>query len=249
MGHAIRAVTSRRGLDPRKFTLLSFGGAGGLHACALADSLEIPRVLIPPYCGVLSALGMVVTPPVVDVSKTVVHLGEQLDDARLVAEFGGLSGQTLDVIPYDQSPLVEAHADVRFRGQSHELKVRVDRPTRDHISQRFLEDYARAYGHAPTGRAIEIVTLRVRRTARIPELTLPKLQAQVAPPFTTEVVDADGQRRRVPVFSRAALLAPGPTAGPLLLIDSEATAYVTAGWQARANETGSVVLTRTGDSQ
>src|SRR6185437_13246231 len=88
MARALRAVTSRRGLDPRQFTLLSFGGAGGLHACALAESLDISRVLVPPYCGVLSALGMAIAPPVVDASKTVVHLGEQLDDARLPAEFG-----------------------------------------------------------------------------------------------------------------------------------------------------------------
>jgi len=249
MGHAIRAVTSRRGLDPRKFMLLSFGGAGGLHACALADSLEIPRVLIPPYCGVLSALGMVVTPPVADVSKTVVHLGEQLDDARLVAEFGGLSGQTLDVIPYEQTALVEAHADVRFRGQSHELKVRVDRPTRDHITQRFLEDYERAYGLAPTGRAIEIVTLRLRRAARVAELILPRIRAEASSPLGADVIDATGRRLRVPVLSRGVLLSKGTAAGPLLLIDPEATAYVTAGWQAQASETGSVLLTRTMDSQ
>src|SRR5207248_10548996 len=121
MSRAVRAVTSQRGLDPRRFALLSFGGAGGLHACALAESLDIPRVLVPPYAGVLSALGMVVAPPVADASKTVVHLGEQLDDARLAAEFGLVSGQTMEVIPYDQTDAVEAFADVRFRGQSHEV--------------------------------------------------------------------------------------------------------------------------------
>jgi len=78
MTSALRAVTARRGHDPRKFTLVSFGGAGGLHACALADGLEIPRVLVPPYAGVLSALGMVVAPPIVDVSRTVVHLSATL---------------------------------------------------------------------------------------------------------------------------------------------------------------------------
>src|SRR5207249_242561 len=80
MAAAIRAVTSRRGHDPRQFTLVSFGGAGGLHACALADALEIPRILIPPYCGVLSALGMVVAAPIADAARTVVHLGSALED-------------------------------------------------------------------------------------------------------------------------------------------------------------------------
>src|SRR5204863_5159616 len=66
MTSAARAVTAQRGHDPRRFTLVSFGGAGGLHACGLAEGLGIKRILIPPYCGVLSALGMVVAPPVVD---------------------------------------------------------------------------------------------------------------------------------------------------------------------------------------
>src|SRR3954464_1017020 len=71
MTNAVRAVTAQRGHDPRGFTLVSFGGAGGLHACGLADGLKITRVMVPPYCGVLSALGMVVAPAVVDVSRTV----------------------------------------------------------------------------------------------------------------------------------------------------------------------------------
>ena len=99
MSRAIRAVTSRRGLDPRDFTLVSFGGAGGLHACALAETLDIPRVLVPPYCGVLSALGMVVAPAVADISRTVVHLAHEMDDNRLYAEFGSLNGLASDVLP------------------------------------------------------------------------------------------------------------------------------------------------------
>jgi N-methylhydantoinase A len=244
MAHAIRAVTSRRGLDPRRFVLLSFGGAGGLHACALADGLEIPRVLVPPYCGVLSALGMVVTPRVADGSKTVVHLRDQIDDARLAAEFGGLSGQTMDAIPYDQTASVEAHADVRFRGQSYELKVRVQRPTLEHIRDEFLRAYVQAYGQAPAGREIEIVTLRVRRTARHEVLELPKLDANASSPVVAQLVDETGESRPVSVLARPALLASGRTPGPLLLIDPHATTYVPHGWEAEAADNGSVVLTR-----
>ena len=133
MASAVRAVTARRGHDPRGFALLSFGGAGGLHACALAEALEIPRVIVPPYCGVLSALGMVAAAPVADASQTVVHLGDKLDDARLAAEYTRLSGITMDHVPYEQTESVEAWADVRFRGQSHELKVRTQRPSLDAI--------------------------------------------------------------------------------------------------------------------
>jgi N-methylhydantoinase A len=266
MAHAVRAVTSQRGLDPRDFTLLSFGGAGGLHACAIAEGLEIPRVLVPPYCGVLSALGMVVAPPVADASRTVVHLGAALDDARLAAEFGNLSGQTMDVVPYDQTASVEAWADVRFKGQSHELTVRVDRPTSANIAEQFTAAYRARYGQVPENRPIEIVTLRVRRFGKIPELRLPKLRAQgaypgEAPPSSprlnslaegkgegepalTHLINSTGQQATARVFTRAALLASGRSPGPLLIIDPEATTFVPDGWSASASQEGSAILER-----
>ena len=245
MARAIRAVTSRRGLDPRKFTLLSFGGAGGLHACALADSLEIPRVLVPPYCGVLSALGMVVAAPVADASKTVVHLGEQLDDARLAAEFGGISGQTMDVIGYEQTAAVAAFADVRFAGQSHELSVRVSRPTWDHIQDQFLTAYRDRYGTPPANRKIEIVTLRARRIGHVPELKLPRLYATPdSAPIECQLIDSDGETSGAMALTRAALFSRGQTDGPVLIIDPEATCFIPRGWCVEAWENGSVVAER-----
>ncbi|MDB5290119.1 MAG: hypothetical protein JWL69_1360 [Phycisphaerales bacterium] len=244
MERAIRAVTSRRGHDPRNFTLVSFGGAGGLHACALAEALEIPRVLIPPYCGVLSALGMVVAPPVADASRTVIHLGEELDDSRLPAEFGSISGDTIDVIPYEQTAELEAWADVRFRGQSYEIKVRVERPSRQHIEERFVESYRALYGQAPEGRAIEIVTLRVRRIGRTAEMRLPELHAADAgsAEVATDLMSEAGPVR-AGVISRADLVARSKS-GPLLLVDAEATTYVPPGWQAAGHRDGSIVLAR-----
>ena len=247
MSRAIRAVTSQRGLDPRRFTLVSFGGAGGLHACALADSLEISRVLVPPHAGVLSALGMIVAPPIAEASQTVVHLGDRLDDARLAAEIGRISGKTMDVIPYDQTASVEASADVRFRGQSHELTVRIDRPARQHIADRFMEAYRVRYGQIPTGRPIEIVTLRVRRVARHPEFRLPPLDHAHGGHSEGEasVALADGNLVRARVLTREALSGTVSTSGPFLLIDAGATAWAPPHWQARRMQNGSVVLETT----
>jgi N-methylhydantoinase A len=247
MEGAIRAVTSRRGHDPRAFTLLSFGGAGGLHACAIAQSLDIPRVLVPPCAGVLSALGMVVAPPVVDASKTVLHLRGQLDDARIAAEFGQISGQTMQAIGYEQTSAVEAHADVRFRGQSHEVKVQVLRPGVEHIRKQFLAAYGQLFGRAPEGREIEIVTLRVRRIGRAHELQLPRLSGgSGGPPGSqpTSLITSDGASVSARVLTRLALLETGPTEGPALLIDAEATAYVAPKWRATAQENGSVLVTK-----
>jgi N-methylhydantoinase A len=246
MQAAIRAVTSRRGHDPRRFTLVSFGGAGGLHACAIADALDIPRVLIPPYAGVLSALGMVVAPPVAEASKTVVQLGDELDDPRLAAEFGQISGRTMETIPYDQTSAVEVFADARFKGQSHELTVRITRPARDHIGEEFRRAYQNVYGHTPTNKSIEIATLRVRRLGHAADVTLPTLRSTGAPPVSDSQASLtldDGRESPTRVLTRSSLLDLGPTTGPLLLIDPEATAYVPPHWRATGNENGAVVLT------
>ena len=244
MSRAIRAVTSRRGLDPRDFTLVSFGGAGGLHACALAQSLDIPRVLIPPYCGVLSALGMVAAPAVADVSKTVIHLASQLDDNRLYAEFGSLNGLASDQLPAAQTAAVEAYADARFKGQSYEVKIRVTRPERELIEAAFREEYRKLYGQVPEGRPVEIVTLRIRRVGHVPRLELPEIAGGAGPTMPsarTRLQDAAGKQCDVPVLERRALVG-RMEPGPFLIIDPEATTYVMAGWAARGMASGSVVL-------
>lgn len=241
MARAIHAVSSRRGHDPRRFSLVSFGGAGGLHACALAESLEMSRVLVPPYCGVLSALGMIVAPPVSDASRTVIHLGPQLDDDRLAAEYGSLSSATMEQVSYEQTESVEVFADVRFVGQSHELTVRTDRPSRQTIEQSFLEAYARIYGRIPGHRPIEIVTLRVRRVGRATNVELPPIE-RAGPAFrrSIELILGDGGRTAAPAVSRGALAS--RTQGPLLVIDPEATTFVPPGWSAVADDRGMLVL-------
>jgi N-methylhydantoinase A len=245
MASAIRAVTARRGHDPRGFALLSFGGAGGLHACALAEQLDIPRVIVPPLAGVLSALGMVAAAPVADASQTVVHLGDKLDDARLAAEYTRISGMTLEHVPYEDTASVEPSADVRFRGQSHELNVRIGRPSLEAIGEAFRAAYAKQYGFVPEGREIEVVTVRVRRIGKRPPLTLPPLQAAPASDAgEAELVSSSGEQSRCPVLSRAGVLARGNVNGPALVLDAEATTYVPPVWSARALENGTVVLER-----
>jgi N-methylhydantoinase A len=247
MSNAIRAVTARRGHDPRRFTLVSFGGAGGLHACELAGALEINRVLIPPYAGVLSALGMVIAPPVIDLAKTVVHLGTQLTDADIEAEFARLSFAAAETLPESQTRQVEHFADVRFRGQSHELKITVIGMTLADISRRFYQAYRTAYGRPPGGRAIEIVTLRVRRTGFAARVSLPRIEAEM-PPYAvvreTHLIDREANEVRAAVLTRAQMTWAGKSPGPVLLIDPEATTFIPAGWLARAQENGSVLIER-----
>jgi N-methylhydantoinase A len=239
-------VTARRGHDPRRFALVSFGGAGGLHACAIAELLDIPRVVVPPYCGVLSALGMVVAPAVADAARTVVHLDRagQLDGDRLAAEYGQLSGETMGRVPYEQTASVEVYADVRFRGQSHELKVRVERPNREHMGERFLTAYESLYGPPPAGRAVEIVTLRVRRLGRAPAVELPRLRPIEAggAPESRLLTLSDGRHEVAPTLSRVQVLSSSGIVGPAVVVDAEATTYVPPGWRAEVRPDGTIIL-------
>jgi N-methylhydantoinase A len=141
----------------------------------------------------------------------------------------------------------EHFADVRFRGQSHELKIAVEAMTIAEISRRFYNAYRTAYGRPPSGRAIEVVTLRVRRVGRSPQVELPEIAAQM-PAFAvireTEVVNAAGEVVRAAVMSRPHLAWAGKSVGPFLLIDVEATTFVPAGWLAQAQPNGAVLLNR-----
>jgi N-methylhydantoinase A len=252
MAHAVRAVTSRRGLDPRDFALVSFGGAGGLHACAIADELDIPRVVVPPYCGVLSALGMVVAPPVVDVSKTVLHLAaaRQLDDDRLAAEYGSLSARSIETVSFEGTSSVEPMADVRFAGQSHELTVPVSRPSVEAIREAFIAEYVKVYGTVRAGREIEIVTLRLRRTGHAARVVLPELPAAPITQTVATIHSSDGSAATAKVVGRAGIAAASlPVHGPALLIDPHATSYLPPGWLGTGRNDGTIVLERENSSR
>jgi N-methylhydantoinase A len=148
-------------------------------------------------------------------------------------------------VPYDQTGSVEAYADVRFQGQSHELKVRVERPTREHIEQRFREAYESLYGQAPAGREVEIVTLRVRRLGRAPAVELPLLRpgdADKGVAARVELTLENGQRQAAPVLTRTQALSRGDIMGPAVFVDDEATTYLPPGWGATTHPNGTLVL-------
>ena len=160
MAAAIRHVTAGKGHDPRTFTLVSFGGAGGLHAVRLAEALDIPRILIPPHAGLLSALGMVVAPPLVDVSKTIAHLDSMLERRRIETRVRGIGPATARRFCRSRRRLrLERFADCRFHGQSYELTVPVESCDRPAIEENFRHAYQVVYGHCPQGRSVELVTL------------------------------------------------------------------------------------------
>ncbi|MEM8874888.1 MAG: hydantoinase/oxoprolinase family protein [Planctomycetota bacterium] len=234
MSRAIRAVTAARSVDPRGLALVSFGGAGGLHACGLAESLGMSTVLVPPMAGVLSALGMLVTPRVAERSRTVLHLKDVLDDDRLYAEFGTLNADAMDELPAEQTATIEASAEVRYVGQSHTVPIVVKTPTIDAVAAEFSRRYAERFGKA-LDRAIEVVTLRLRRVGPVLEVAL----AKPTEDLRRDEVDVEGQA--VPRLNRTA--ADGVD-GPALIVDNEATIWVPRGWHITLLDDGTLRVTQ-----
>jgi N-methylhydantoinase A len=154
MVRALRVMTVERGIDPRRFALLAFGGAGPLHAAAIAHELGMTRILVPRASGVLSALGLAAADRRADAQRTVLGDGEGNVDALADEVRAALGGE----------PELEVAWDLRYRGQSHELTVRGAR--RDELRARFEALHEERYGHRDPDGDVELVTVRV--TGRLP---------------------------------------------------------------------------------
>jgi N-methylhydantoinase A/oxoprolinase/acetone carboxylase beta subunit len=163
MVRALRVMTVQRGLDPRRFTLLAFGGAGPLHAAEMAGELGITRILIPPASGVLSALGLAAADRRTHTQRTLLLRGrEELTDAALQEAIAQLRP------PGERT---EVACDVRYRGQAHELTVR-DPDSADDLREAFARQHDERYGYRDDETEIELVTLRVTGIEPGPQLDL-----------------------------------------------------------------------------
>jgi N-methylhydantoinase A len=166
MEKAIRVVSIERGRDPRDFALVAFGGAGALHACALAESLSIPRVIVPAFPGALSALGILVSDVVKDYSRTILwRVSEKLPAAQLDREFSALQKQAAKDFQkeaWQGRVHYQRTIDLRYRGQGYELNLPV---TKDLLKD-FEQEHRRRYGYAHPTREVELVTLRLRATVK-----------------------------------------------------------------------------------
>ncbi len=150
MVQALRKISVEQGHDPRDFVLVSFGGAGPLHSCALAKALHIPKVLVPRMPGALSAYGILISDVVKDSSRTVMLSPA---DERLAAHFAALGEG-------------ERSLDVRYAGQGYELNI----PWSPAFVSQFHEHHRRRYGYSDTKRTVEIVNARVRKIVATPQI-------------------------------------------------------------------------------
>ena len=240
MAAALRVISVERGLDPREFALVAFGGAGGMHACALAEELGMTTVLVPRATGVLSALGLAFSDLRRDYARPLpAELGAE-PPAALEEAFAALEAAAREDL---DEPDCERRADLRYRGQSFELTVPADDAAA--LAERFHACHEQRYGYRMEGEPVELVALRVVATVAVqkPVLEEPDAPADLAEPPTREIRVGETWTP-VPVHDRAALGRGSEVAGPCLVEFADATLVVRDGWRGAIDAAGTLVLAR-----
>lgn len=194
MAGAIRKISVEHGLDPRDFILFSYGGGGPLHSCALAHELSIPTIVIPPEPGNFSAIGMLLADARIDTSKTFVGLLNDKTVSAMAETFETLEKDATAALAAEfasSDVFFERHAEMRYRGQRHNIKVPVSGlKDPEQIRAAFERDYKRRYGHADAKAPAEFQALHLSAFARLkqPEIArLPRAAIKAQPPLTRRV--------------------------------------------------------------
>jgi len=244
MAQALRVISVSRGHDPRDFTLCCFGGAGGLHVCALAEELGMNKALVPTRAGVLSALGMLLAPAERQYSQSLLQPLDALDEATVATTFAGMAQRGCEELRAErhaQDTLqVSRSADLRYQGQSATLTVPWDNATQ--AAQDFARLHQERYHHRHT-RPIELVNLRVAVTAPPPALQLPQWpEGPPAPPVGD--VSMHDLEQPVPHYRRELLTRHQRLIGPALITEADATTFLQSGWNAEVDVLGNLRLLR-----
>ena len=240
MGRALRVVTVERGVDPRHYALMPFGGAGPMHAAALADELGMDRILCPRASGVLSALGLLASERRRDTARTVLLSGEELTGDRVAAAVSELRqsiGAGLE------EATAETTYELRYSGQAFELAIPgPDRPDPAELAERFSAEHERRYGYRDPDAEIELVNIRVALV--VPG---PTPEPRAAP--TGGLTEATRRARFGGEWVETRVLRGEPpagtsTEGPCVLELPEATLVLPPGWNATVDHHGTIVAAR-----
>jgi N-methylhydantoinase A len=260
MARVIRRISVERGFDPRYFTLVAFGGAGPLHACELAEDLQIPRVIIPRVPGVLSALGMLIAKPAKDYSLTVMQRIEPesesgvdwLERNFVQLEKKALADMAIEGYSADEIDSIR-QLDMRYLGQSHELTISVSPGfTSNSITDHFHQSHQRRFMYHRPEAAVEVVNLRIISIAQIVQ---PQIDWQVSKTpirnhstseetaFGQKEVWFEGARMPCELFQREELPERARFHGPALIFQYDTTIVIPPHWQANVDQFGNIILT------
>lgn len=243
MERALRVVSVQRGHDPRDFALFAFGGAGGLHACRLAEALLMHTVIVPNRAGVISALGALMADVVKDYSRTQFLSREQLGASHLDTLFSALEERAREDLESEgiarEMMVLERAVAMRYIGQSYELRL----PCGPDLIDRFHALHEQRYGYADPRRDVEGVNLILRAIGRNPRPTLDRQPEQVHQPAGKEVtMMAAGKPVAARFHRRSELKAGARFTGPALVFGADSTALVPPGWSCRVDPWLNLIL-------
>ncbi|MFB6362048.1 MAG: hydantoinase/oxoprolinase family protein, partial [Halobacteriales archaeon] len=249
MARELRRVTVERGRDPDDFALVAFGGAGPLHAPAVARHVGLETVIVPRSPGVLSARGLLLAD--VRMDESAATRTTALDPSTLETQFASLEETITDRLRdggFDPAAaMLRRTVDMRYRGQSYELQVPfdggvIDEATLESLRDRFDDRHAQRYGHAMPGEPVEIVTLRVAGSVEMPGLEEQRSSVEERSMNQRSVQFAEGQPRETAVHDRAGFDPGTELDGPAIIEHTGSTALIPPGMTGWVAASGALVI-------
>jgi len=264
MALAINANSVAKGVDPRNFTLMGFGGAGPLHSVSLAEAIFAKDVVSPVHPGITAATGLLVTDLQYEYTRSTLLVLNDAGEAELgrvsdvIDDLIARANRQLDAdgIPAAQR-MFRQIAECRYVGQGFELRAEIPsgpfgRSSADAVIENFFNAHHQVYGHAFREQSCEMVTLRVVATVAVETLTLPKLarggrrNPAEAELYRRRTVFDNGEALDTPRYSRPQLLAGDTLSGPALVVQHNSTTIVPPGYVATVMDYGDMLIERKG---
>ncbi len=243
MIRALRVVTVQRGIDPRRYALMAFGGAGGLHAAQIADELGIDTILCPRASGVLAALGLVVSPRRRDVQRSVLLSGDDLAADAIEQHVNELGERAREAM---HEPDADLHVvyELRYRGQSFELPISGSATANpDDLRAAFEDEHEERYGYRDADQELELVTIRVTATGPGVDVELAGDDGEADVERSTREATLDGDQIELEVL-RGIPSAGTQLDGPAVIELPESTVLIPPGWNSTVDDTGTIHMTR-----
>ena len=243
MAGALRVVSVQKGFDPADFSLLCFGGAGGLHACALADKLSMTKIIVPVASGAFSALGMLAGRQQSEFSRSRrLSTSESGAMTILTQQFQALQAEAERQMQ-GLSLQYERRVDMRYQGQGFQLTIDAADNDISALISRFEAAHQQAYGHR-LSREVEIITVRLTAFVERRSPALPRLQPSGQAAAIAGYSDVYGVGR-APHYRRSDLRPGWSYSGPALVLEDTATLWLAEGWSMRVSEQGHLLLEKT----
>ena len=245
MASALRLISVQRGYDPSEFILASFGGAGGLHVCALAEAMGMTNAIVPAHAGVLSALGMLVAPQGRQFSQTVRFLENETEQREIQSSIESLIKKgKLELIGeglLEESLVSQPSVDVCYNGQSSTLNI--PWTDKDNVMEQFHRLHSDRYGFE-LSKEIEIVNIRARIVANkeIPQINSANLNQNCNNIGQPMVYAQEGE---LPAYHRFLVSPEMEVVGPAIVTEDSATTFIDEGWSAKQDDLGNLWLAKT----